>query len=504
MSIIEFHPANKDGHPCGYCKSSGYCSYGMSAYQLNPDDYQKLIDRGWRRCGTYLYKTVMEKTCCPTFTIRCKALEIKPTRSQRKTLKRVSDFIVFGKTPKSTSNPGSDVCGSKISSKFGHESPPRIPSNIPSAPMNPHDSSRTSSNQRIKKEETSIKPTECSIPIENCESRVKTLTQLYPKERKAKFIRMKRKLNKMMDRRKCSEEDALAFMLQERQDKLRKLEKSFEKFFGYSSPSKSPSHKIEFQYSLVNSRHDYPNFRESFELYKKYQVDVHGDDPNEVTPSSFESFLIRNSFKNIEPFADQSHGIPHRYGTYHMKYLLDGKLIAVSVLDILPTSVSSVYFYYDRNYSFLSLGTYSAMREILLVRELNAIKPDFENYYMGFYIHSCPKMRYKGQYNPSFLLCYQAFTWNRIENCLSKLNAHKFPRLEPDLSVEDEESNNITDNDIQMLYFNPRNDDRKVINFSSLKKLNLVDVDNYDVHTYAKLIGRTLARTMHFVVTPSI
>ena len=41
---------------------------------------------------------------------------------------------------------------------------------------------------------------------------------------------------------------------------------------------------------------------------------------------------------------------------------MDGKLIAVGVLDILPHCISSVYFYYDTDYSCLSLGKYSALR----------------------------------------------------------------------------------------------------------------------------------------------
>ncbi len=31
--------------------------------------------------------------------------------------------------------------------------------------------------------------------------------------------------------------------------------------------------------------------------------------------------------------------------------------------------------------------------------------PDLRWYYMGFYIHSCHKMRYKADYMPSDLLC---------------------------------------------------------------------------------------------------
>lgn len=50
------------------------------------------------------------------------------------------------------------------------------------------------------------------------------------------------------------------------------------------------------------------------------------------------------------------------YGSFHQQYWLDDKLIAVAVIDILPYCVSSVYFFYDPDYSFLSLGTYGSLR----------------------------------------------------------------------------------------------------------------------------------------------
>ena len=40
-------------------------------------DYQVLIDRGWRRSGTYIYKPVMEKTCCPLYAIKYEVFQIK-------------------------------------------------------------------------------------------------------------------------------------------------------------------------------------------------------------------------------------------------------------------------------------------------------------------------------------------------------------------------------------------------------------------------------------------
>lgn len=59
---------------------------------------------------------------------------------------------------------------------------------------------------------------------------------------------------------------------------------------------------------------------------------------------------------------EEGGSLPHGYGSFHQLYILDGKVIAVGVIDILPKCVSSVYLYYDPDYSFLSLGTYSALR----------------------------------------------------------------------------------------------------------------------------------------------
>lgn len=114
------------------------------------------------------------------------------------------------------------------------------------------------------------------------------------------------------------------------------------------------------------------------------------------------------------------------YGSFHQKYYLDDQLVAVGVIDLLPQCVSSVYFFYEPELSFLSLGVFSALHEIAFARSLSKLQPALKYYYLGavlpstgrlgdeiltsssfpsgFYIHSCAKMRYKGQYKPSELL----------------------------------------------------------------------------------------------------
>ncbi len=92
------------------------------------------------------------------------------------------------------------------------------------------------------------------------------------------------------------------------------------------------------------------------------------------------------------------------YGSFHQQYILNDKIIAVGVIDILNTCVSSVYFFYDPEYNYLNLGTYSALREIAFTRQLNKLDSNIKWYYLGFYAHTCRKMRYKVNILIYFLL----------------------------------------------------------------------------------------------------
>lgn len=91
-------------------------------------------------------------------------------------------------------------------------------------------------------------------------------------------------------------------------------------------------------------------------------MSIHCDAPGTNTTKQYKRFLVDTPLV-LEQLKTTSSDLPTKLGSYHMQYWLDGKeLIAVGVLDILPTSVSSVYLYYDPDYSFLTLGTYSAIR----------------------------------------------------------------------------------------------------------------------------------------------
>jgi len=148
---------------------------------------------------------------------------------------------------------------------------------------------------------------------------------------------------------------------------------------------------------------DYTN--EKYELFADYQQHVHHEDPGEISKSGFKRFLCSS------PLQRKSDADGKALGSHHHCYRLDGRLIAMAVLDLLPHAVSGVYFIYHQDFEKWSLGKLSALREAAL-----ALEAGYEYYYMGYYIHSCSKMHYKGTYKPQYVLDFESFGWDPLDD----------------------------------------------------------------------------------------
>lgn len=412
-SVVEFFINDDDGHRCGYCKgSSGSKSDGMWAHSLTVQDYQDMIDRGWRRSGCYCYKPRMESTCCPQYTIKCEILDFQMSKSQKKVIKKVNRYLAAGLPKKEQSKD----CGEQSMDQA------EVGSNaLPDLSLT--DQAKVA--KLSKREMLSIEPVDCQLdPTEKPKTQVKPeasdakrLTQSVKGEsstsvlcKKAKLMRRERRLEKLKNKGLDPSQ-----VVNTKQPQV----KSLEEFLQYPA---NATHHLELR--LVQSCPPSEEFEQtklaSFTVYKKYQVQIHEDEPASITEKQFDRFLVNSP---LEPQESEG-GVT--LGSYHQQYWLDGQLIAVGVIDLLPYCVSSVYFYYDPDFSFLSLGTYAALREIAFTRELQLKVPSIKSYYMGFYIHSCPKMKYKGQYTPSKLLCPASYTWHPIERCRPLLDANKY------------------------------------------------------------------------------
>jgi len=84
---------------------------------------------------------------------------------------------------------------------------------------------------------------------------------------------------------------------------------------------------------------------------------------------------------------------------YEILYYIDNALVGVDLIDILPTGISSIYFYYDPDFSKQSLGTFSMLKQIQIAQENN-----LEWIYMGYYVNGCQSLEYKSRYKPYQIL----------------------------------------------------------------------------------------------------
>uniref|UniRef100_A0A8C5I576 Arginyl-tRNA--protein transferase 1 n=1 Tax=Gouania willdenowi TaxID=441366 RepID=A0A8C5I576_GOUWI len=408
-TIVEYF-GGEDGYRCGYCKNpTGNFSHGMWSHTMTVQDYQDLIDRGWRRSGKYVYKPILKETCCPQYTIRCHALKFQPTKSHKKTLKKMNKFLSKGELPK------------------GKEDEP---SNARHPELN------------------------CTVIVDVEKEKVKSIDRalMYflpalgmgadpsrPPCRKAKDVRKERRLQKEHTRQHTDEVPTIV--------------------------SSTPL-------SAINNNQ--PKTLEEF--------------ISESQSDSFSQCLEFRRFLCDSPLeAERSPGGPEMgYGSFHQQYWVNSRLVAVGVIDILPTCVSSVYLYYHPDFASLSLGSYSALREIAFTRQLQKQSPKLSHYYLGFYIHSCPKMRYKGQYRPSDLLCPETYVWVPIERCVPQLDNSRYARLNQDPDAGDARMLNDVGRAL-VLYR------RAVMPYAAYSRKRKGSNDETEVQQYAGLVGQDCA-----------
>ncbi|OJA17018.1 hypothetical protein AZE42_00552 [Rhizopogon vesiculosus] len=347
-------PLGPGSSTCGYCGPLGerstaetnFKKAGLISPQLSCEVYQKMIDRGWRRSGTYCYAPDLRRSCCPQYTIRLDAIAFKPSRSQRKLINRWNHFVIQGHKSEN-----SDPQLQGTSSAHGKRARPSTSEDNPSK--------RAPATFSLS---TAIHTSECD------------------------FIQ----------------------------------------------PNETARHK--FEVTLEPSTYS----EEKYALYVTYQTQIHHDEDN--TPDGFRRFLVKSPLINepIRYSANAPDHLPSQYGSFHQMYRLDGELIAMGVIDILPACISSVYFIYDPSHEKFSLGKLSALREASLAREMyDAGAVDMTSLYMGFYIHSCQKMRYKGEYSPSYLADPEEHTWFPLPECIPRLEKFHYATFaHPEHSLE--------------------------------------------------------------------
>ena len=283
-------------------------SYYAKAISISPQFYQKLLDRGWRRSGTLLYRPDQRRSCCPHYTIRVDASAFKPSRSQRQTANRFNNFVVGELFLKET------------------------------ARLHPR-----------SKEQTKLRKNEYQFMERIHEAQINNLTV-----------------------------------------------------------PPIPAHKFEVTLEPDSFT------EEKWTVFGNYQECIHKEPAHQRSRQSFKNFLCDSPLR-AQTVQDSTSHKP-QYGSFHQCYRLDGQLVAVGVLDLLPHCVSSVYFFYHESIHKFVPGKLGALHEIAL-----ALEEDYRWWYPGFYIHSCPKMRYKIDYAPVYMLDPSSLQWDTITPSLLEL-----------------------------------------------------------------------------------
>lgn len=147
---------------------------------------------------------------------------------------------------------------------------------------------------------------------------------------------------------------------------------------------------------------------EKYTVFENYQRIVHKEPPSKISRGGFKRFLCQSPLGR-EQLVDAD-GKERQLGSFHQCYRLDGVLVAIGVLDLLPHCVSAVYFAYHESIHMHNPGKLGAMREIAL-----AVEGGYGWWYPGFYIHSCPKMRYKIDYSPQYVLDPEMLAWDPLD-----------------------------------------------------------------------------------------
>ncbi|WP_111977386.1 arginyltransferase [Algibacillus agarilyticus] len=121
------------------------------------------------------------------------------------------------------------------------------------------------------------------------------------------------------------------------------------------------------------------NVESYFPLYEQYINTRHSD--GTMYPADKEQYL---NFVQA-----------HWLTTAYLEIYDEDQLIAVSVLDVLPHSLSAVYTFFEPDYQSNSIGTLAILKAVEFAL---ALKLDYV--YLGYQIDACQKMNYKTNFKP--------------------------------------------------------------------------------------------------------
>ena len=425
-TLVDYHyePNGPTPFKCGYCKSPDTSKIqGVQAHRMTCQVFQELVDRGFQRSGKFVYRPFMTETCCPQYVFRIDVAKFRLSKQQRATIRKMNKYLVEG-------------CLNAASKDGEHENIIEEEAGRgeyvteEGAVRTEGDTVEESGGSKSKtKPAKSVQPGLGADPTK-------------PHCKKAKLLRRERRAKKTAEKTIITPKQAADTAERAEQvecsntDPSPVVEWQEEKLALPPSPSYTHQLTKRLVPCYTSDSVFMSTYEESYRVFQKYQLSVHRDNLEDWKESSFRDFLVETPLTRERA----PEGAPCDYGTYHLQYLIDGKIYAVGVLDILPKGVLSKYLYYDPAYRFIAPGVYSALYEISLAQKFYKASPEMKYYYMGFYVQSCPKVECKKQYASSELLCPETYKYVPLQQCIPRLKISDYSRLDCDSPVIKEES----------------------------------------------------------------
>lgn len=151
-------------------------------------------------------------------------------------------------------------------------------------------------------------------------------------------------------------------------------------------PTKS-QRRCERRNEAIRMEVDVPRVSQAhLDLYNAYHTAMHeakGWKDRETDRSDYRQSFLEGNW----PFARE------------IRYLRDGELVGVGLIDVVPTATSSIYFYHAPDWRPESPGTFSLLQELGYARQLGK-----QYLYLGYWIPENRSMAYKAAFHPHELL----------------------------------------------------------------------------------------------------